>query len=131
MSEQPKIEGEGCYLEHCQAARDDGERYSARENGTRKDKKKKSYVEKAKVDSTAKCVCLSACAEHELSVRVPTRIVRITFGLRAALPVGIWPRSRFGKCPKIRPHTVRLARTLFVGNPIRCIFRARDERLNG
>ena len=82
MSEQPKIEGEGCYLEHCQAARDDGERYSARENGTRKDKKKKSYVEKAKVDSTAKCVCLSACAEHELSVRVPTRIVRITFGLR-------------------------------------------------
>jgi hypothetical protein len=79
VPEQPKIKGECCYLKCRQGAGDDSEGYSTCVNRTRKDKKKKSYVEKAKVHATTNRVCLSACAEHELSVRFPTRIVRIRF----------------------------------------------------
>ena len=80
VPEQPKVEGEGRYLKRCQGAGDDSERHSTQENGTRTGKKKKSYVENAKTHTTTNGVCLSARAEHGLSVRFPTRIVRITFG---------------------------------------------------
>ena len=65
------------------------------------------------------------------STKGVTAAVRKPFGGRAVESVEKCSRERFRVGTKSRPVIVPFTRSSFVGYPIRCNFRARDERLNG